>query len=54
MESRLAYMGSAYFDEWIKTLGALNRLMIKRERRMGEALGSPERRIHSTERMLTP
>ena len=26
MESRLAYMGSAFFDEWIKTLGALNRL----------------------------
>ena len=26
MESRLAYMGSAFFDEWIATLGALNRL----------------------------
>jgi glyoxylase-like metal-dependent hydrolase (beta-lactamase superfamily II) len=26
MESRLAYMGSAYFDEWLKTLDALKRL----------------------------
>ena len=26
MESRLAYMGSAFFDEWIKTLGALKQL----------------------------
>jgi cyclase len=26
MESRIAYMGSAYFDEWLKTLDALKRL----------------------------
>ncbi len=26
MESRLAYMGSAFFDEWLKTLDALKRL----------------------------
>jgi len=26
MESRLAYMGNAFFGEWIATLGALNRL----------------------------
>jgi hypothetical protein len=26
MESRLAYMGSAYFDEWLTTLDALKRL----------------------------
>lgn len=26
MESRLAYMGSAYFDEWLKTLDALKQL----------------------------
>ncbi len=26
MESRLAYMGDAYFDEWVSTLGALKNL----------------------------
>ena len=26
MESRIAYMGSAYFDEWLTTLNALKRL----------------------------
>ena len=32
-------------------LGALNKLMVKRQRGMPEALAAPERRIHSTERM---
>jgi 2-isopropylmalate synthase len=35
-------------------LGALNRLMIKRQKGMPEALAAPERRIHSTERVGTP
>jgi hypothetical protein len=26
MESRIAFMGSAFFDEWLKTLDALKRL----------------------------
>jgi 2-isopropylmalate synthase len=35
-------------------LGALNRLMIKRQKSMPEALAAPERRIHSTERVAAP
>jgi 2-isopropylmalate synthase len=35
-------------------LGALNKLLIKRQRGLSDAFGGPERRIHSTERMVTP
>ena len=35
-------------------LAALNKLIIKRQRGRPEALEVPERRVHSTERMLTP
>ena len=35
-------------------LGALNKLIIKRQRGIPEPLTGSERRIHSTERMLTP
>src|SRR5499425_715560 len=35
-------------------LGALNKLMIKRQRGLLDAFGGTERRIHSTERMVTP
>jgi 2-isopropylmalate synthase len=35
-------------------LGALNRLMIKRQKGVPEAFAAPERRIHSTERVATP
>jgi 2-isopropylmalate synthase len=35
-------------------LGALNKLMIKRQRGIPEPLTGPERRIHSTERLVTP